>query len=126
MTNKEKLFYNKRKALDLPENKIPCTPEETAEFNELLKKGLPLPADIGYKCVESTSPNDPEKIIVTRVYHRIERMELSKEEIDELIQLKQLELLTSIHKHTKFFFILTIVALAIAAAVGLYACAMAM
>ena len=112
MTLKEKIFHDYRKKHN-EKISVPCTEEEVATYTALKKEGKELPANV------SCSYREEGDGIAYYVFKKTEEIEFTKEELDELLKYKEIELLTEIRKHTRFFYILTIIGLVTIGVVGL-------
>lgn len=111
MTLKEKIFHDYRKKHNT-RVVVPCTEEETATYTALKKEGKELPANVSVSWKE-------ENGVAYYVFKKTEEIEFTKEELDELLKYKEIELLTEIRKHTRFFYILSIIGLISIGVVGL-------
>lgn len=82
---------------------IECTWGENKTYRQLLKDNKPLPQ--GVQCSNPDSENE------YKYFYTIKKTSLSKEELAEYVQYKQLETLIAIKRCVVFFTVLTIISL---------------
>ena len=80
-----------------------CSEKDNKIYREYLRDGRPLPADVR-RIDDYEEIDDAEFCIVTK-------NDLSRDELMEFVQLKQLQELTTIKKCVMFFTVLTIISL---------------
>lgn len=86
---------------------IDCSDSENEEYRKLVSQGLPLPKGVMRR--------NPEGSGEYAMYYIVEESPLSREELAEYIQYKQLENIVAIRKCVVFFTVLTIISLIIGA-----------
>ena len=90
---------------------VDCTDSETEEYRKLLSQGMPLPNDILCR--------DPDISNEYATFYTVQETKLSKEELLEYVQYKQLCTLITIKKCVVFFTVLTIISLVCSAIAAL-------
>jgi hypothetical protein len=112
--NLKEFFHKKRKAHDIPVTYKPCTDEENEEFRKLKSSGKMLPENIKEVYHESD----------LMTFEKEEELNLTQEQINELLMHKQIELLENIKSHTGFFVGLAIFAIIISIISIIASCSM--
>ena len=82
---------------------VGCSDSETEEYRKLLSQDMPLPDGILRR--------DPEGSIEYASFYKIERTALSKDELIEYMQYKQLKSIITIKKCVVFFTVLAVISL---------------
>ena len=95
----KKFFDKKRAEHGIPLNYLPCTEEENEKFRKLKSEGKELP--------EGVKAFYREDAPVT--FKKAEKIDLTQEQINELLMHKQIELLETIKTHTTFFYVLALI-----------------
>lgn len=80
-----------------------CSEKDNKLYRDYLREGRPLPADVR-RIDEYEEIGDAEFAVITK-------NDLSRDELMEFVQLKQLKELTTIKKCVMFFTVLTIISL---------------
>ena len=80
-----------------------CSEKDNSIYRDYIREGRPLPADV-CRIDDYDEINDAEFAVITK-------HDLSREELVEFVQLKQLQELTTIKKCMVFFAVLTIISL---------------
>jgi hypothetical protein len=80
-----------------------CSANDTKKYIEMLNQGMPLP--------DGVFRDDPDCRNEFATFYTVEKTELSKEEISEYIQYKQLCTLITIKKCVVYFTVLSIISL---------------
>jgi allophanate hydrolase subunit 1 len=111
--NLKEFFHKKRKAHDIPVTYKPCTDEENEEFRKLKSSGKMLPENIKEVYHESD----------LMTFEKEEELNLTQEQINELLMHKQIELLETIKTHTTFFYVLAIIGIVLGVIGAIASCA---
>ena len=93
---------------------VDCSDSETEKYRSLLKQGMPLPNG-----VRRSAPDAYDESDENAMFCKTEETKLSKEELAEYLQYKQLSTLLTIKKCVVFFTALTIISLASSAIAAL-------
>ena len=86
---------------------VNCPTEETKAFRKLLEEGKPLPEGV----LQHNADDEPEYA----TFYRVEKTDLSPEELSQYIEYKRLKSLITIKNCVVFFTVLTIISLALGA-----------
>ena len=83
---------------------VDCSYEENEKYRKLLQENKPLPKDILCRY--------PDGSVEYASFYKVERTALSKDELAEYLQYKQLKSIITIKKCMVFFTVLTVISLA--------------
>ena len=83
---------------------VDCSYEENEKYRKLLQENKPLPKDILCRY--------PDGPVEYASFYKVERTVLSKDELSEYLQYKQLKSIITIKKCVVFFTVLTVISLA--------------
>ena len=86
-----------------------CTPEENETYRAMLAAGQPLPPDVSF--VEVDDFDSEGNYVTMKKFFRANNNGLTDAEIQELLNYKQIKLLTTIKNCVVFFTVLTIIGL---------------
>lgn len=76
--------------------RLPCNVEESRQFDKMRKEKLPLPTDV---------------LLNSDGYYRLKDTDLSEQEVNQLLQCRQVILLKTIKNCAVFFVVLTVIGL---------------
>ena len=82
---------------------VDCSYEENKKYRELLQENKPLPNGILRR--------DPDGSVEYASFYKVERTALSKDELSEYLQYKQLKSIITIKNCVVFFTVLTVISL---------------
>jgi hypothetical protein len=82
---------------------VDCSDEENEKYRKLLQKNEPLPNGILHR--------NPDSSTEYASFYKVEKTVLSKDELSNYIQYKQLKTLTTIKNCVVFFTVLTVISL---------------
>ena len=106
MANSKELILKYREKFGLT-NTIPCSSEECEIYSKMEKDGQELPYDIIYNEEKCT-------------FEKLEPIEVSKEELDELLTYKKLNMLSRISRLANLWYYTTIIGIVILILYGIY------